>query len=216
MQDLLYRAQNYINYEEKMLGEKSEKAKITPKKDERAREERGRRIPRGGYTEYTPLNTSREKILQDCLNTEYADAGIRPPRETRENSRTDTSKFCRYHKSAGHDTEDCIQLKDAIEDLIKLGKLSRYTKEDNHRGYEKRKYDPPRRNPRRSESPKRKRSPKRESPPKKRVKMNEDKGEDINEEGRDICKKPFVAAITGGLTKSLSSPTTNKQKGKKT
>ncbi|MCI75775.1 hypothetical protein A2U01_0097044, partial [Trifolium medium] len=57
---------NYINYEEKMLGEKPEKSKIPPKKDERAREERGRRIPRGGYPEYTLLNTSREKILQDC------------------------------------------------------------------------------------------------------------------------------------------------------
>ncbi|MCI20974.1 hypothetical protein A2U01_0042138, partial [Trifolium medium] len=44
--DLLSHAQNYINYEEKMLGEKLEKAKILPKKDERAIEERGRRIPR--------------------------------------------------------------------------------------------------------------------------------------------------------------------------
>ncbi|MCI41400.1 hypothetical protein A2U01_0062633, partial [Trifolium medium] len=50
------------------------------------------------------------------------------PREIRENSRTDKNKFCRYHKSPGHDIEDCIQLKDAIEDLIKLGKLNRYTK----------------------------------------------------------------------------------------
>ncbi|MCH86816.1 hypothetical protein A2U01_0007676, partial [Trifolium medium] len=71
MQDLLSCAQNYINYEEKMLGEKPEKAKIQPRKYERTREERGRRIPRGGYPEYTPLNTSREKILQDCLNTEF-------------------------------------------------------------------------------------------------------------------------------------------------
>ncbi|MCH95294.1 hypothetical protein A2U01_0016269 [Trifolium medium] len=156
MQDLLSRAQNYINYEEKMLGEKAEKTNIPPKKDERAREERGWRGPRGGYPEYTHLNTSREKILQDCLNTEFADTAIRPPREIRENSRTDKSKFCRYHKSAGHDNEDCIQLKDPIEDLIKLGKLNRYTKEENHRGYKKRKYDPSRRNPRKSESPKRK------------------------------------------------------------
>ncbi|MCI45212.1 hypothetical protein A2U01_0066451, partial [Trifolium medium] len=74
---------------------------------------------------------------------------------------------------------------------------NRYTKDDNHRGYEKRKYDPPRRNQRRSESPKRKRSPKREPPPKKRVKVIEDKGVDNNEDGRDPGKRPFVAAITG-------------------
>ncbi|MCH87871.1 hypothetical protein A2U01_0008752 [Trifolium medium] len=197
MQDLLSHAHNYINYEEKMLGEKVKKTKIPPKKDERAREERGRRGPRGGYPEYTILNTPREKILQDCLNTKFADAGIRPPREIRENSRKDKSKFCRYHKSAGHDTEDCIQLKDAIEDLIKLGKLNIYTKEGNHRGYEKRKYDPSRRNLRRSESPKRKRSPKRESSPKKRVEMIKDKEADNNEEEKDPDKRPFVAAITG-------------------
>jgi hypothetical protein len=30
----------------------------------------------------------------------------------REKSKMDKSKFCRYHKSAGHDTEDCIQLRE--------------------------------------------------------------------------------------------------------
>ncbi|MCI33451.1 hypothetical protein A2U01_0054668, partial [Trifolium medium] len=74
---------------------------------------------------------------------------------------------------------------------------------------------PPRRNPRRSESPKRKRSPKRESPPKKRLEVIEEKGADNNEEGRNPCKRPFVATITGGLTKPLNSPITDKQKGEK-
>ncbi|MCI31892.1 hypothetical protein A2U01_0053104, partial [Trifolium medium] len=119
MQDLLSRAQNYINYEEKVLGEKPEKAKIPPKKDETAREERGRRTPKVGYHEYTPLNTPREKILQEYINAEFADAGIHPPKELRESPRTDKSKFCKYHRSVGHETEDCIQLKDVIEDLIK-------------------------------------------------------------------------------------------------
>jgi hypothetical protein len=45
MHDLLSRAQGYINYEEKMAGEKEEKAKTPPplRKDERARENRNRR-----------------------------------------------------------------------------------------------------------------------------------------------------------------------------
>ncbi|MCI70172.1 hypothetical protein A2U01_0091435, partial [Trifolium medium] len=46
--------------------------------------------------------------------------------------------------------------------------------------------------------------------------MIEDKGADSNEEGRDPVKRPFVAAIIGEFTKSLSSPTTDKQKGKET
>ncbi|MCI13136.1 hypothetical protein A2U01_0034251, partial [Trifolium medium] len=49
IQDLLSRAQNYINYEEKMIRERPDKAKTQPRKDKRTKEERGRRIPRGGY-----------------------------------------------------------------------------------------------------------------------------------------------------------------------
>ncbi|MCH81529.1 hypothetical protein A2U01_0002318 [Trifolium medium] len=130
MHDLLSRAQSYINYKEKMLRDKTEKSKTLPKKDKRAREDRGHRGPGGGYPEYIPLNTTREKILQKCINAEFADAGIRPPREIKENPRTDRSKYCRFHRSARHETEDCVQLKDTIEDLIKRGKLNRYTKEE--------------------------------------------------------------------------------------
>ncbi|MCI56668.1 hypothetical protein A2U01_0077919, partial [Trifolium medium] len=74
----------------------------------------------------------------------FADAGIRPPKELKEIFRTDKGKFYKYHMSAGHEIEDCIQLKESIEDLIKLGKLNRYTTERNHKGYDKRKYDYPR------------------------------------------------------------------------
>jgi hypothetical protein len=64
MQDLLSRAQNYINYEENMMGEKAEKVNAPPGKNERAREELGRRGLRRGYPEYTPLNTSRKKYYR--------------------------------------------------------------------------------------------------------------------------------------------------------
>ncbi|MCI39165.1 hypothetical protein A2U01_0060396 [Trifolium medium] len=84
-----------------MLGEKPKKAKIPPKNDERAREERGQRTPRVGYNEYTPLNTPREKILQECINVEFADAGIHPPKELTESPRTEKSKFCKYHRRVG-------------------------------------------------------------------------------------------------------------------
>ncbi|WJX73952.1 hypothetical protein P8452_57671 [Trifolium repens] len=80
VQDLLSGAQSYINYEEKMLGEKAERAKSLPKRDEMTKEEKGEKGQNGGYPEYIVLNTSREKILQKCLNSEFADAGIRIPR----------------------------------------------------------------------------------------------------------------------------------------
>ncbi|MCH81522.1 hypothetical protein A2U01_0002311 [Trifolium medium] len=93
-------------FEEKLGLKEPQDIKTPPKKDERTSEDRGRRGPRGGYPEYTPLNATRERILQECINTEFPDAGIRPPREIKENPRTNRSKYCRFHKSAGHETED--------------------------------------------------------------------------------------------------------------
>ncbi|XP_057958420.1 uncharacterized protein LOC131151190 [Malania oleifera] len=40
------------------------------------------------------------------------------------------SKFCKFHKDRGHDTEECIQLTNEIEALIKKGYLSRFIKKE--------------------------------------------------------------------------------------
>ncbi|XP_057965396.1 uncharacterized protein LOC131155960 [Malania oleifera] len=40
------------------------------------------------------------------------------------------SKFCIFHKDHGHDTEECIQLRNEIEALIKRGYLSRFIKKE--------------------------------------------------------------------------------------
>ncbi|MCI57476.1 hypothetical protein A2U01_0078727, partial [Trifolium medium] len=44
----------------------------------------------------------------------------------------------------------------------------------------------------------------------------EDRGVDNNDDGRDLGKRPFVAAITGGLTKPPNSPTTAQPERKET
>ncbi|MCI70842.1 hypothetical protein A2U01_0092105, partial [Trifolium medium] len=66
-----------------MLGEKPEKLKPSSKRGEKSREEKRQRTPKGRYHEYTPLNVSRGKILQECINAEFTDAGIHPPWELR-------------------------------------------------------------------------------------------------------------------------------------
>ncbi|GAV64990.1 hypothetical protein CFOL_v3_08505 [Cephalotus follicularis] len=38
----------------------------------------------------------------------------------------DTEKYCRYHRDHGHDTEECRQLKNQIEDLIPKRHLRKY------------------------------------------------------------------------------------------
>ena len=48
--------------------------------------------------------------------------------------RTDPEKrnkslYCRFHKDTRHDTDDCRQLKDEVEFLIRRGKLNKFTKD---------------------------------------------------------------------------------------
>ncbi|GAV87003.1 LOW QUALITY PROTEIN: hypothetical protein CFOL_v3_30429, partial [Cephalotus follicularis] len=58
-------------------------------------------------------------------------------------------KYCRYHRDHGHDTEECMQLKNQIEDLILKGHLRKYVDRDAPQG---------RREQRREEAPRQKRS----------------------------------------------------------
>ena len=38
----------------------------------------------------------------------------------------DRRKYCRFHRGHGHNTEQCIQLKDEIEALIRRGYLDKF------------------------------------------------------------------------------------------
>ncbi|XP_058765481.1 uncharacterized protein LOC131638974 [Vicia villosa] len=136
---LLLKYQAYIKYEEKKAannvhdfrhreGPKNSRYEYpsTSRRGERKMGDWSRNLrdfkgPSGRYTNYTPLNKARDTILNECVSNEFKKAGICPPRPTAAKPRTDKSKFCRYHKSHGHTTEDCIHLKDAIEGLIREG-----------------------------------------------------------------------------------------------
>ena len=39
---------------------------------------------------------------------------------------TNRSLFCEYHNGFGHKTEDCYDFRDAVEQLIRKGRLARY------------------------------------------------------------------------------------------
>ncbi|MCI35423.1 hypothetical protein A2U01_0056644, partial [Trifolium medium] len=60
--------------------------------------------------------------------------GVKFPKQTPYKPGQDKSRYCIYHKSYGHLTDDCIQLKDAIEILIRNGQLREFVRrKDNPR-----------------------------------------------------------------------------------
>ena len=49
----------------------------------------------------------------------------------------DKRKYCCFHKDHGHYTEDCWDLKEQIEELIRKGKLQKYVKRGDSSKYDK-------------------------------------------------------------------------------
>ena len=79
------------------------------------------------FTEYSRLNTPRSQILMEIEK----DKDVRWPKALRTDpEKRNKSLYCRFHKDTGHNTDDCRQLKDEIEYLIRKGKLNKYTKGD--------------------------------------------------------------------------------------
>nr|XP_009418209.1 PREDICTED: uncharacterized protein LOC103998452 [Musa acuminata subsp. malaccensis] len=71
-----------------------------------------------------PLKASRTEIVLQIREKGL----LRHPRPMRATHK-DQSKFCRIHLDYGHDTEDCHDLQNQIEGLIRRGYLGRYLKE---------------------------------------------------------------------------------------
>ncbi|KAL8134681.1 hypothetical protein AgCh_009636 [Apium graveolens] len=82
------------------------------------------------FTEYAKLNAPRSQILMEIEK----DRDIRWPKPLKADpAKLDKSKYCRFHKDVGHDTDECRKLKDEIEFLIQKGRLNKYTGEGGDR-----------------------------------------------------------------------------------
>ena len=142
MNELQERAGKYIKAEESMRKSQNNQGPTTDSKkrgndteydadNKYLKREDGEKSPtkkQSGprFTEYARLNAPRSQILMEIEK----EGGVRWPKPIR----TDPEKrnkdlYCRFHKDTGHKTDDCRQLKDEIEFLIRKGKLSRYTRD---------------------------------------------------------------------------------------
>ncbi|GKD37483.1 reverse transcriptase domain-containing protein [Tanacetum coccineum] len=82
--------------------------------------------PRDGYgsNKFTPLNRTPKEIFA----TKSEKFKPPPPMVTPAGKRS-SNKFCKFHNDKGHSTDECMQLKKQIEELVKAGKLSHFIKE---------------------------------------------------------------------------------------
>ncbi|GAV70266.1 hypothetical protein CFOL_v3_13764 [Cephalotus follicularis] len=157
MAELLKRAERYVNAEEEMAArkqkalwsghheERMEHSRNAPERREKRNERsdlskedlrhklsRREGTSRGGapipyYNTFPPLLDTRTKILameQDKVPFQWPEK-LRTPAENRS-----VEKYCRYHREHGHDTEECKQLKNQIEILIRKGHMRKYVDRD--------------------------------------------------------------------------------------
>ncbi|GMN29275.1 hypothetical protein TIFTF001_046326 [Ficus carica] len=77
--------------------------------DTRAEVNSGPRTPAGRFQHYTPLVTTIEHVLNQVSGRGLL-RDSQPLRADR--ARRNQNKYCNFHKDVGHDTKDCIQLRD--------------------------------------------------------------------------------------------------------
>ncbi|XP_025692791.1 uncharacterized protein [Arachis hypogaea] len=95
---------------------------------EQTREEAPSKAPRsfsrvGKFANYTPLTFPIMEVYQ-----QIAEKGILPkPRPLKDRTGGNKNFYCDYHKGYGHQTQDCFDLKDALEQAIREGKLAAFS-----------------------------------------------------------------------------------------
>nr|XP_025670128.1 uncharacterized protein LOC112769892 [Arachis hypogaea] len=77
----------------------------------------------GKFTNYTPLTTPITEVYQ-----QIAKKGILSrPQPLKDRTGGNKSLYCEYHKGYGHKTQDYFDLKDALEQAIRDGKLAEFS-----------------------------------------------------------------------------------------
>ncbi|XP_061357172.1 uncharacterized protein LOC133307274 [Gastrolobium bilobum] len=78
----------------------------------------------GRYDKYTPLNASRSQIWREVAMTEMKK--VDRPRPIFDTGGLDKSKYCAFHDGPGHTTDQCWDLRDAVEKFVRDGRFRQY------------------------------------------------------------------------------------------
>ncbi|XP_025640845.1 uncharacterized protein [Arachis hypogaea] len=83
-----------------------------------------RPFPRvGKFTNYTPLTAPIMEVYQQIVEKGI----LSKPRPLKERTGENRSLYCDYHKGYRHKTQDCFDLKDALEQAIRDAKLAEFS-----------------------------------------------------------------------------------------
>lgn len=75
------------------------------------------------YDNYAPLNYPLSRIFREKASSDLRD---RPPPMLTKGDKLDSKRFCDFHNSHGHNTDECLNLKDKVEELVRAGRLAKY------------------------------------------------------------------------------------------
>ena len=103
-------------------GPRSKKGRMEDKKDQDKKASLSARSQ-----QYTPLNMPLEQVLMQIKD----DPSLKWPEKMKgDPNKRNRNKYCRFHKDHGHDTDECFDLKQQIENLIRQGKLRNFLGQD--------------------------------------------------------------------------------------
>ena len=143
MAELVHSAQNFMNAEdaiiakkrkrsERMEGNPSRQSEQGPRPKKGRMEERKDRDnkksgPSALNQQYTPLNVPLKQVLMQIKD----DPSLKWPEKMKgDPNKRNRSKYCRFHRDHGHDTDECFDLKQQVENLIRQGKLKSFLGRD--------------------------------------------------------------------------------------
>ena len=143
MAELVHLAQNFMNAEDTIIAKKRKRIKRMeanparhpeqgprPKKGRMEDKKDGDSRKTGPPTRnqnYTPLNAPLDQVLmqiKDDPSLKWSEKMKGDP------NRRNKNKYCRFHRDHRHDTDECYDLKQQIENLIRQGKLRYFVARD--------------------------------------------------------------------------------------
>ncbi|KAL4372716.1 hypothetical protein AHAS_Ahas05G0009600 [Arachis hypogaea] len=74
------------------------------------------------YHNYTPLMVSLVDVYKEICHMEK----LPPPRPIKHLKAGSRGEYCEYHKLYGHSTNECYDLKNVIEKLVRDGRRDRF------------------------------------------------------------------------------------------